>query len=419
MRDATSIAGTGVEPGIAPVLAGAPIAPPAADLLRRFPSVEDLERHARRRIPKRLGGYVFGGADSEAGLIENRRAFERIQLLPRYGTDVMQRSTEIAFFGRRWGAPIGVSPVGLMGSLWPGSEHALAAAAAKARVPFALSTFSANALETIAPIAGESAWFQLYAVRNLDVTHDLVRRADKAGYKALVITLDAPVHSKRPKDIRNGFEFPPRVSAGFLWEIARCPAWALGAMQLGYPAHGSLLAYVPPGVLRPASLYYIPEGTGIFSITWDDVAAIRKLWHGPLIIKGLQHPDDAAIAVAKGADGIIVSNHGGRQLDAAPAAITSLSAIVERAGKQATILLDSGVRCGLDVAKTLVRGGHCAMSGRSFIAACAAIGTARGADYAMALFAHEVSLALAQLGVRTCDELRACPGYEHASPLPL
>jgi (S)-mandelate dehydrogenase len=383
------------------------IGPPEPHLLRRYPAIADLERRAERRIPKRLSGYVFGGADSGAGMRENRLAFERIQLVPRYGSDVMQRSTNVEFFGRSWGAPIGVSPVGLLGSIWPGAEHALAAAARAARVPFVLSTFSAHALETIAPIAGPSAWFQLYAIGTMDITLDVVRRAQAADFKALVVTLDAPVNAKRPRDIRNGFEFPPRLTPSFLAEIARCPAWATAAWHEGYPAHRSLLPYVPPGQSQAADLAYMQEKLSIFSLTWEQISEIRQLWQGPLIIKGLQHPDDALTAVARGADGLIVSNHGGRQLDAAPASIDSLPAIAAKTGRQTVLMLDSGVRSGLDVAKTLVRGGQMAFSGRSFIAGCAALGANCGARYTMALLAHEVSLALAQLGVQAPKDLSA------------
>ncbi len=388
------------------------IADPDPRLLRRFPAMEDLERRAQARMPRRLAGYLFGGADSGLNLAENRAAFARLRLVPRYGHDVMRRSTEIDMFGQRWGAPIGVAPVGMLGSLWPGAEHALARACAQARTPFCLSTFSANDMETIAPLVRNCGWFQLYAVGTLDITHDLVRRAQSAGYSALVLTLDAPVHSKRPRDVRNGFQFPPRISASFLAEIAACPAWALGAARNGYPAHGSLMPYAPAGLKGPAALDYLHHNVGIFSITWDDVAAIRKLWHGPLIIKGLQHADDAALAVAKGADGIIVSNHGGRQLDAAPAAIDSLPEIVARVGRQTTVMLDSGVRSGLDIAKTLVRGGQCAFAGRGFVAACAALGAERGAAYAIALLRQELSVAMAQLGACSPAELQANPGYE-------
>lgn len=387
--------------------------PPDPKLFNRFPMVADLEKAARRRMPYRLGGYVFGGADSGSSVRENRAAFDRIRLVPRYGVSIKARSTEVELFGRRWAAPIGIAPIGLCNTLWPGAEQALAAAARAANVPFILSTFSGESVDTIGPIAGDSAWFQLYPFRDFATTRDIARRAAAAGFRVLVITLDTPLYSKRPDDYRNGLVFPPRLTPWFLAEIAAAPYWAIGATGRGYPAYGTLLPYAAPGTTRRRALIDLLDAAGLFELTWEEVGLIRKDWQGPLVIKGLQHPDDARRAADLGADGIIVSNHGGRQLDAAPATIDSLPAIVSAVGDRVAVMLDSGIRCGLDVAKALVRGARFTFAGRPFVYAVAAAGNARGADFVIRLLVEELSTALGQLGALTPEHLRRTPDYEH------
>jgi (S)-mandelate dehydrogenase len=319
-------------------------------------------------------------------------------LMPRYGVDVSNRVMKVDLFGRTYAAPVGVAPVGYTSAIWPGAEKALSTAAQAANLPFITSTYAIEPLEAIASYAPDVAWFQLYYIQTMEVTLDLVRRANQAGIKVLVVTVDVPTYSKRTRDHRNGLEFPPMVTPSLLWEVAQRPAWSAQFLKQPYPLAGNLMPYAknPKGGAKAMrELFAI---TGMYAMSWDEIATIRKAWPGKLVIKGVQHPDDAEAALRAGADGIIVSNHGGRQLDAAPASIDALPAIAERVGARMTVMLDSGVRSGLDVVKAMVRGAQCCFAGRPFVAACAAAGN-RGAPYAMQLFQDEIDTAFGQLGI--------------------
>ena len=368
-----------------------------ARLMRRFPLFIDMLAAANRRVPKRIAGYLLGGADAEIGLAETCAAFARIRLVPRYGIDVSQRSTAVELFGRTYAAPIGVAPVGYASAIWPGSEQALAAAAQAANVPYVNSTFAIEPLESIKRYAPDVAWFQIYHFQSMDTTLALVKRAQRAGYHVLVLTIDIPTYSKRTRDHRNGLQFPPVLTPALLAEVAMTPLWAVEFLKRRYPLPGNLMPYARDPSGGEAALRELLGTTGVYAMTWDEVRAVRKAWPGKLVIKGIQHVADAEAAVALGADGIIVSNHGGRQFDAAPAPIDSLPAIAEAIGTRATVMMDSGVRSGLDITKALVRGAECCFAGRPFIAACAAAGN-QGAAYAMALFQDEITTAFGQLG---------------------
>jgi (S)-mandelate dehydrogenase len=369
-----------------------------ATLLRRFPLFQDMIVRAGERIPKRIAGYFLGGADTEKGLAENVAAFQRIRLMPRYGIDVANRSTKIDLFGRQYGAPIGVAPVGYTSAIWPGAERALSAAAQRANLPFITSTYAIEPLEVIAKLAPDVAWFQLYYIQTMETTLHLVARAEKAGIKVLVVTVDIPTYSKRTRDHRNGLEFPPKISPSLLYEVMQKPAWSAGFLRQPYPLAGNLMPYARDPKGGEQAMRELFAATPIHAMSWDEVKTVRKAWPGKLVIKGIQHPDDAEAALAAGADGVIVSNHGGRQLDAAPASVDALPAITERVGPRMTVMLDSGVRSGLDVVKAMVRGAQCCFAGRPFVAACAAAGN-RGAPYAMQLFQDEIDTAFGQLGI--------------------
>jgi len=375
---------------------------PNRRLMRRYPLFTDMIADVESRVPKRIAGYFLSGADSEGGLAETTAAFQRIRLVPRYGVDLSQSSTAIELFGRTYAAPIGVAPVGYTSAIWPGAERALAQAAQHANVPFITSTFAIERLEQIITFAPDVAWFQLYALTNMATSVDLMARAARSGYKVLVVTIDIPVYSKRTRDYRTGLEFPPRVTPALLAEVARTPRWSLEYLKRSYPLPGNLMPYAADPGGGVAALRELLARTEIRSLTWAELMDLRKAWPGKLVVKGIQHPADAEAAVAAGADGIIVSNHGGRQFDAAPAPIDSLPAVAAAVGSRATVMVDSGVRSGLDVAKALVRGAQCAFAGRAFVAACAAAGNAEvGAQHAMGLFFDETATALGQLGAAT------------------
>ncbi len=367
-------------------------------LINRYPLFADMVVRAGKRIPRRVAGYFQGGADTERGLAENVAAFQRIRLLPRYGVDVSKRSTRIELFGQSYSAPIGVAPVGYTSAIWPGAEQALSIAAERANLPFITSTFAIEPLENIAKFAPTVAWFQLYYFQSMETTLNLVARAERAGIKVLVLTIDIPAYSKRTRDHRNGMEFPPVVTAKLLWEVMQTPTWSVEFLKRPYPLPGNLMPYARNPKGGEQAMRELFAATGTQAITWDEIKTIRKAWPGKLVLKGIQHPDDAELALAAGADGVIVSNHGGRQLDAAPGSIDSLPAVVERVGSRMTVMLDSGVRSGLDVLKAMVRGAQCCFAGRAFVAACASAGLA-GAPFAMQLFQDEIDTAFGQLGI--------------------
>ena len=384
-------------------------------LMRRFPVFDDMIEAAERRIPRRIAGYLLGGADSERGLAENRAAFQRIQLVPRYGVDLSKLSLAVDVLGQTYSAPIGVAPVGYTGAIWPGAERALAEAAQRSNVPFITSTFAIESLETIIGYAPDVAWFQLYYFKTKGHSLDLIERAKRAGYRVLVVTIDIPVYSKRTRDHRNSLEFPPAVSLSLLAEVARTPVWSAEYLKRPYPLPGNLMRYAANPAGGAAALRELLAQTEIQALSWEALAELRKAWPGKLVVKGIQHPRDAEAAVAAGADGIIVSNHGGRQFDGAPASIDSLPAVAEAVGGRAVVMLDSGVRSGLDVAKALVRGAQCCFAGRAFVAACAAAGHP-GAAHAMGVFQDEIATALGQLGASSPAALRADRTREWLSP---
>jgi len=380
---------------------------PDPGLMRRLPLFTDILEAAYRRIPRRVGGYFLGGADSEGGLAENCAAFQRIRLVPRYGVDLSQRTSRADLFGRTYSAPIGVAPLGYSSAIWPGSEQALATAAQRANVPYITSMFAIEPLDNIIRYAPDVAWMQLYYFKDKQPSLDVIERAKRAGYKVLVLTVDSPVYSKRTRDHRNGMQFPPVVTPSLLAEVAMTPRWSLEYLKRPHPLPGNLMPYTldPQGGTK--ALQEFLARTQIEAIGLGEFAEVRKAWPGTLVVKGLQHPKDAEAAVAAGADGIIVSNHGGRQFDAAPAAIDSLPAIVDAAGGKVPVMLDSGVRSGLDVVRALVRGAHFCFAGRPFLATCAAAGDAgRGARHAMGLFHDEIATALGQLGAASPAALR-------------
>lgn len=376
-------------------------------LLRRFPTFADIEQGAIRRLPRFLSDFLLGGADAEIALHENRRAFDAIKMLPRFGIPLDDLTTEIDVLEHGWAAPIGIAPVGYAGAFWPGAELALARVAERQNLPFILSTMSITPFAEIVKAAPKATWFQLYPFTDWRINEDLIGKLWSAGVTSLVITMDLPVYAKRARDVRHGIDFPMPLSLPLLLDIARHPAWAWATFQAGAPLASNLLPYLDPALSRRDGLVKL-MGQLNMTITWDHIARFRKLWPGKLVLKGLLHPGDAARAVIEGVDGVIVSNHGGRQLDAAPAAIDALPKIVDAVGRQIDVMFDSGIRGGLDITRALARGAKMTFAGRPFYAAVAAAGLP-GAELSVGLFLSELVNALSQLGITRLDapEMRA------------
>jgi (S)-mandelate dehydrogenase len=371
----------------------------AARLRRQFPTVDDLERKAFRRIPRFAFDYMAGGVGDGKAVVRNRTAMDAIEIVPRYGIDVTSVSTEVTLFGRTYSMPLGVAPMGMTGLIWPEADAMIARAAQNARIPYVLSTVSNVGMETIARLAPDVFWFQLYAVPhdNYRVSIDLAKRAEALGARALVVTLDTPARQKRVRDVRNGLVVPFRPTLRTMLDVARAPAWALATLRYGQPRFANFPPYLgeKQSAVDVAS-YVFQNMAG--PITWDLISRFREIWKGTLIVKGIVHPDDSAKAAAIGLDGIIVSNHGGRQFDAAAAAIDVLPAIRARVGDRVTVMADGSMRSGLDVLRSLSLGARFVFAGRAFLTGAAALGE-KGPAHVAGMFQEELRGVMAQAGV--------------------
>jgi (S)-mandelate dehydrogenase len=379
----------------------------AARLRRRFPTIDDLRARARWRVPRFAFDFVDGGANDETCVERNIAAFRSVELLPRYCIDTKGASTEVELFGARYAAPIGIAPMGSPGLMWPGAEQYLAAAAQRARIPFVLATPANESIERIAELAPDVLWFQLYRFPHDDhaITFDLVRRADAAGARVLVPTVDSAGKSKRPRDIRHGVAVPFKVTPKSVFQVATSPAWAWSLFKHGMPRTENLVPYAGPDPTQAATARTMQLRSG-GSHTWDELERLRARWQRAFVVKGILHPQDAERAVALGADGIIVSNHGGRHFDGAPASIDMLPAIVAAVGPRATVMIDSGIRSGLDVVRALALGAKAGFTGRPFLYGLAALGPT-GARHVVDLFFDEIRTEFTHTGIRSVAEAAA------------
>lgn len=364
--------------------------------LEHAASIADLRRRARRRVPRFAFDFVDGGAEGEDGLRRNEAAFANIQLLPRYLVDVSTRKLETTLFGRTYGAPFGVAPMGLLNLMWPGTDLALARLAARERIPYGASTNASTMLETLAEAAEGHAWLQLYIADDTAMTDDLIARGKAAGMEVMLLTVDVPVPAKRDRDLRNAFKVPFRMTPGVIAELMRRPAWSLATRTAGPPNLENLIRYRQGADVQELAKFQAAVITGRF--TWDDLKRLRDRWPGKLVVKGIQAPEDAVRCVEAGCDGIMVSNHGGRQAAFAPASIESLPAVATAAGAKVPLLIDSGLRRGEDVARARALGATMALLGRPF-AYGAGAGGDQGVRRAFAIIHQELDRALGQLGV--------------------
>jgi L-lactate dehydrogenase (cytochrome) len=384
---------------------------------RQFPTVEDLRQHARKRVPRFGFEYVDGGAGLDRGVARNAAALDAIELVARYGVEQVDPPLDVTLFGRSYAAPLGIAPMGLPALMWPGAELHLARAAQRARIPYTAGTVGGVALERLGELAPDVLWFQLYRLPGNDhaVAIDLVRRAQGAGAHVLVLTLDVPARTKRPRELRNGLLVPFKLSPRMVYEALTSPAWLMALLRHGQPTFANLAKYAGANASAGEIAGFTQrEVRGAF--TWDEVKRFRDLWRGPLVVKGILHPADAIKAVSLGVDGIQVSNHGGRQLEAAPPSIDVLPAIAAAVGGKAALLFDGGVRSGLDVVRALALGATAAIAGRAFLYALGALGK-EGPAYVIELLSEEIRTSLRQLGVLSLDGARALairhPGAMH------
>jgi (S)-mandelate dehydrogenase len=360
-------------------------------------SVEDYRRAARRALPRFVFEYVDGAADDESCLSRNRRDLDAVVIAPRVLRDTRQLDPGVEVFGSRWRQPFAVAPTGLNGLVRPGGDGAIAAAAAAAGIPFTLSTASNQRLEDVCRAAPEGEkWLQLYVMQDRAIAEQLVRRAAAARFSALVLTVDVPVSGNRERDLRNGFRLPLRPTPGLARDVISRPGWSLRQLRSGLPRFANLVAD-PSAKLSPQAQAALLSRAMDRSLVWDDLRWLRSLWPGPLVLKGVLHPQDAALALRAGVDGLIVSNHGGRQFDAAPSSISVLPAIVDAVGGRIPVFMDSGIRRGADIARALAAGARAVFVGRPALYGLAADGQ-RGVEAVLRILAEDFERSLVLLG---------------------
>ena len=378
----------------------------AAPFDHRYPSVDDLRQAARRRIPGFVFDFLDGGCNEQVNLSRNTTELRDVELRPFYLRDRGPVSLDTELFGQTWGAPFGISPVGLQGLIWPGACEALARAATVRRLPFILSTCTTASLETIGGITRGKFWFQLYNPVDPAVREDLLSRAERAGCGVLVLLSDVPTFGYRHHDIRNQFAVPPRLTARTILQMILRPTWGTTMLRRGKPTLATLTPYMPANMdLRQLADFMDRTFTG--RLTGDDLGRIRDRWKGKLVLKGVATAEDAEIAAARGLDGIIVSNHGGRQLDAGQSSIRALGDIVASVGTRMTVMLDSGIRSGPDIARAIASGARFTFLGRAFMYAAAALGD-RGGDHAVEILSRQLLQVLEQLG---CERVADLPRH--------
>lgn len=378
------------------------------NLHRRFPCVTDMETAAARRMPGFVHDYLVGGLGRESSVRRNVEALDAVELMPRYLSEAPSPDMSVTLYGKRFDAPFAVAPLGLAGLLWPGSEVPLAEAARAHNIPHLLSTFANRPMETIGPIVGDNGWLQFYPHNDPEMEADMIGRAKRAGYGTLVLTVDIPAPTRRERDIRNGMSVPPILDARTMFQIATHPHWASHVLRHGIPDFENLSPYYPKGSSLKQSAEFVGR-VMMGHVGADRVRRIRDAWNGKLLVKGVLDVSEAEAYLALGADGLIVSNHGGRQLDAAPTAVSVLPGIRRALGPDALVMADGGIRSGLDVARMLALGANFVLIGRPFVFASAAIGAA-GGDHLMTILKAELLATMAQLGCRSVADL---PSFLH------
>ena len=372
----------------------------------RYPSIEMLAERAKRRMPGFAYDYLTGGCFSDINLARNTKEIRDIQLRPYYLRKFNGASQQTTLFGKTYDAPFGIAPVGLQGLMWPKSCEILAEAAKQHNIPFCLSTVGTASIETISEITEGDFWFQLYHPKANELRDKLLERAAQAGCKTLVLLADTPTFAYRPKEIRNGLSIPPQMTLANLLQIATHPRWAIEQLFAGSPEFKTMKPYIPNGLnMQHLGLFMNKTFSG--RLTEDKIKAVRDQWQGNLVIKGIVNPEDAELAIRLGADGLIVSNHGGRQLDCGESTIKPLTELAKKYSDRVTLMMDGGIRSGADIASSLASGAKFTFLGRAPMFGACAMG-AKGGNQALEILKRQIQQVMEQVG---CEKIEDFPQH--------
>jgi L-lactate dehydrogenase (cytochrome) len=366
----------------------------------RYPSVEDLRKLAKKRIPKFAFEYLDGGCNEDVNIKKNTERIRKIELKPEYLIDYKTANLKTELFGKNYDAPFGISPIGLQGLMWPKSPEILAKAAFDNNIPFILSTVTTSSIETISEITEGNAWFQLYHPAEEKVTIDILKRAENAGCPVLVILADVPSFGYRPRDIRNGLSMPPKMSIKNIIEAIKRPQWLMETLKNGQPNFEILKPYMPKN-LNLNQLAKFMDVTFSGRLDEEKIKKIRDNWKGKLVIKGVESIHDVEKACNIGLDGIIVSNHGGRQVDVGQATIDSMNSIIPKYKNKIKIMMDSGIRGGADVARVMSCGADFCFLGRTFMYGVSALGK-KGGTHTITMLKKQLTQIMEQF---SCGEI--------------
>lgn len=370
------------------------------EINHKYPSVEDLRKRAKLKIPKFAFEYLDGGCNNDVNLKKNTDRIRDIELKPKYLVDYRKPSLKTTLFGHTYDAPFGISPVGLQGLMWPKSPEILAKAAFDHNIPFILSTVTTTSIEKIADLTEGKAWFQLYHPTEDKVTIDILRRANEAQCPVLIILADVPSFGYRPRDIRNGLSMPPKMTLYNIINAIKRPNWLLQTIINGQPSFETLKPYMPKN-LNLNQLAKFMDRTFSGRLNDDKIKRIRDMWKGKLVLKGAESLHDVEKACKLGLDGIIISNHGGRQVDVGQATIDSLKTILPVYKNKITLMMDSGIRGGADVARVMATGADFSFMGRTFMYGVSALGK-NGGNHTISMLKKQLTQIMEQL---SCGEI--------------
>ncbi len=370
----------------------------------KYPSVDDLRSRAKAKIPKFAFEYLDGGCNNDVNLKKNTSRIRDVELKPKYLVDYTPATLKTELFGHQYDAPFGISPIGLQGLMWPKSPEILAKAAFDHNIPFVLSTVTTASIESISEITEGRAWFQLYHPAEERVTKDILKRAEAAQCPVLVILADVPSFGYRPRDIRNGLSMPPKMTVSNIVSAMKRPHWALNTLINGQPSFETLKPYMPKN-LNLNQLATFMDATFSGRLDEDKIKRIRDLWKGKLVLKGAESIDDVEIAYRLGLDGVIISNHGGRQVDVGQATIDSLKSIAPIYKNKLKVMMDSGIRGGADVARVMAHGADFTFMGRTFMYGVSALGK-QGGNHTIAMLKAQLNQVMEQLSCADVYDLK-------------